>query len=314
MRARGAEPLSGLVFLVRARQRTVFSGSRCGRNRPLRWVAEDAERLKAGEEELLPTYRTLLFLLLCRDMISRRRGERPQKGNPHQLTREQHVIPVAILKRFALPDGMVEVHLRDGRIVKLPVDNQLFCVERLWDQRAETGYMKSIEDDFQALVSGLEDGYVGPLSSEEHRRITRFWLLWHWRNQFIDSPQKDTQLHGIAGEQLTQDQREILESHGLAFAIDDGRLPARMMTGLRIQTMIDHGEMLHGGKRWGVLKSPALALVLGDRPGRLMSIPASPRLLLAADNPNGELTQMETFRANQAALALSRNFAVVGRF
>src|SRR5271167_3963632 len=30
-------PLSGLVFLVRARQRTVFSGSRCGRNRPQRF-------------------------------------------------------------------------------------------------------------------------------------------------------------------------------------------------------------------------------------------------------------------------------------
>jgi hypothetical protein len=27
-------------------------------------------------------------------MIPRRRGERTQKGNPHRLTREQHVIPV----------------------------------------------------------------------------------------------------------------------------------------------------------------------------------------------------------------------------
>jgi hypothetical protein len=45
-----------------------------------------------------------------------------------------------------------------------------------------------------------------------------------------------------------------------------------------------------------------------------MSIPASPRVLLAADNPDGELTQFEAFRANQAALALSRNFAVIGRF
>ena len=35
-RARGGTP-SGLVFLVRARQRTVFSGSCCGRNRPQRF-------------------------------------------------------------------------------------------------------------------------------------------------------------------------------------------------------------------------------------------------------------------------------------
>jgi hypothetical protein len=246
-------------------------------------------------------------------MIPRQRGERVQKGNPHKLTREQHVIPVATLKRFALPDGRVEVHLRDGRIVNLPVNDQLFCVERLWDQRSEAGYMKSIEDEFQPLVTELESGRAGPMSAEEHRRMTRFWLLWHWRNRFIDSPLEDIRLNGIAGEQLTQDQKELLERRGLAFAVEDGKMPARMMTGLRIQTMIDHGEIIYREKRWGVLRSPALALVIGDRPGRLMSIPASPTLLLAADNPDGELTQMEAFRANQASLALSRNFAVVGR-
>jgi hypothetical protein len=247
-------------------------------------------------------------------MIPRRRGERPQKGNPHRLTREQHVIPVATLRRFSQVDGRVEVHLRDGRIVMLEADDQLFCVERLWDQRAETGYMKKIEDEFQALVDELQSGRSGSLTSDEHRCITRFWGLWHWRNRFIDSPLEDTQLNGIAGESLTLDQKELLESRWYAFAVGDGKMPARMMTGLQIQIAIDRYEMANGGKRWGILRSPALPLVIGDRPGNLMSLPASPRLLLAADNPDGELTQFEAFRANQTALALSRNFAVIGRF
>jgi hypothetical protein len=247
-------------------------------------------------------------------MIPRRRGERTQKGNPHQLTREQHVIPVATLRRFALPDGRVEVHLRDRRIVKLPVDDQLFCVERLWDQRAEAGYMKKIEDEFQALVSELEAGRSGPLSSDEDRCITRFWGLWHWRNHFIDSPLEDTNLNFIAGGSLSLDQKEILESRGYIFAVGDGRLPARMMTGLRIQMAIDHYEMANGGRHWGVLRSSFLPLIIGDRPGNLMALSATPRLLLAADNPDGELTQSEAFKANQAALAFSRNFSVIGRF
>ena len=247
-------------------------------------------------------------------MIPRRRGERTQKGNPHRLTREQHVIPVATLRRFAQPDGRVEVHLRDGRMAKLSVDNQLFCVERLWDQRAEAGYMKKIEDEFQALIDELEAGRVEGLSSDEHRCVTRFWGLWHWRNHFIDSPLEDTPLNGIAGESLTLDKKEILESNWYAFAVGEGKLPARVMTGLQIQLAIDRYEMANGGKRWGVLRSPVLPLIIGDRPGNLMSIPASPRVLLAADNPDGELTQFEAFRANQAALALSRNFAVIGRF
>lgn len=247
-------------------------------------------------------------------MIPRRRGERTQKGNPHRLTRQQHVIPMATLRRFAQSDGRVEVHLRDGRIVMLPVDDQLFCVERLWDQRAEAGYMKKIEDEFQALVSELEAGRSASLSPEEHRCITRFWGLWHWRNHFIDSPLEDIPLNGITGESLTLNQKEILESRWYAFAVGDGKLPARMMVGLQIQIAIDRYEMANGGKRWGILRSPALPLVIADRPGNLMSIPASPLLLLAADNPDGELTQYEAFGANQAALALSRNFAVIGRF
>jgi hypothetical protein len=137
--------------------------------------------------------------------------------------------------------------------------------------------------------------------------------LWHWRNHLIDSPLEDAQLNGIAGESLTLDKKEILESNGYAFA-DTGKLSARVMTGLQIQLAIDCYEMANGGKRWGVLRSPVLPLIIGDRPGNLMSIPASPRVLLAADNPDGELTQFEAFRANQAALALSRNFAIIGRF
>lgn len=247
-------------------------------------------------------------------MIPRRRGERTQKGNPHRLTREQHVIPVATLRRFAQSDGEVEVHLRDGRIVKLPVNDQLFCVERLWDQRAEAGYMKKIEDEFQALIDGLESCRFASLTSEQHRCITRFWGLWHWRNHFIDSPLEDTPLNGIAGESLTLDQKEILESRWYTFAVGAGKIPARMMTGLQIQVAIDRYEMANGGKHWGILRSPALPLIIGDRPGNLMAIPASPRLLLAADNPDGELTKLEALRANHTALKLSRHFAVIGRF
>jgi hypothetical protein len=199
-------------------------------------------------------------------------------------------------------------------MAKLSVDNQVFCVDRLWDQRAEAGYMKKIEDEFQALINELEAGRSEGLSSDEHRCVTRFWGLWYWRNHFIDSPLEDTQLNGIAGESLTLDKKEILESRWYAFAVGGGKLPARVMTGLHIQIAIDRYEMANGGKLWGVLRSPVLPLIIGDRPGNLMSIPASPSLLLAADNPNGELTQFEALRANQAALALSRNFAVIGRF
>ena len=173
--------------------------------------------------------------------------------------------------------------------------------------------MKRIEDEFQALVTDLEGGRPGPLADAEHRCVTRFWGLWHWRNHFIDSPMEDVKLNFFAGESMSADQKEILESRGYAFAVGDGRMPARMLIGLHIQIAIDRHEMANGGRRWGLLRSPALALVIGDRPGDLLALPASPRIMFAADHPDGELTRNEAFRANQAAFTFSRNFAVVGR-
>lgn len=244
-------------------------------------------------------------------MIHRERGERPQKGNPHRLTREQHVIPVATLLRFASPDGSVEVHLRDGRIQRVPTDNQLFSVDRLWDQRAEAGYMKLVEDDFQTLVDALEAGRLGPLSPMEHRVIIRFWSLWRLRNDFIDSPAKAQTLNGIVPDKLSKDHREILESKWALFVAEDNTLSARMVTGMRIQMLIDRDEVYFGERRWGILRASSPNLIIPDRPDGLMSIPASPRLLLAADNPHGELTTAEIAKANAIAIRVSRNYVIV---
>ena len=245
------------------------------------------------------------------EVLPRKRGERTQRGNPHQLTREQHVIPAATLKRFAGPDGLVEVHLQDERVTKLPVDNQLFCVERLWDQRAEAGYMKTIEDNFQALVTDLENGRSAALLPKEHEDVTRFWSLLHWRNHFMESPADAPELKGIKGENLSIDQKEILESQWAAFADADNKLPIRTFVGMRIQMLIDIDTVQAHEKRWGILRSPQAQLILSDRPGRLMSITASPRILLAADNPDGYLTPEETHRANCISIARSRNFVIV---
>lgn len=247
------------------------------------------------------------------EMIPRRRGEKPQKGNPHKLTRDQHVIPVATLIRFAGSDGLVEVHLRDGRIEQVPTKNQIFSVDRLWDERAEAGYMRSVEDDFQALVDALEAKRLGPLSPLEHRITTRFWSLWTWRNHFIDFPARLQPLRGIEPDKLSKDQREIIESKWCAFIAEDRTLSPRVVTGNQIETLILRDETQYGNLHWGILRACEPHLILPDRPGSVMLIPASPRLLLAADNPDSELNPSEIRRANGLATQFSRHYVVVAQ-
>jgi len=82
------------------------------------------------------------------------------------------------------------------------------------------------------------------------------------------------------------------------------------VTGLRIQNLIDRDEEHLKEKRWGVLRASSPNLIIPDRPGPLV-IPASPRLLLALDNPDGESPASEITTANETAIRFSRNYVIV---
>ena len=84
--------------------------------------------------------------------------EKPQKGNPHGIVVNQHVFPRMSIDRFSNEDGVVQINNLAAEKVHFvkPVD-KLFCASRVWDQRAESGYMKSIEDEFQKLANRIID-------------------------------------------------------------------------------------------------------------------------------------------------------------
>jgi hypothetical protein len=79
------------------------------------------------------------------------RHEKPQKKNRRFLTVNQHVFPLASIARFANTEGRVSLHDLARSKVRFPKpDHDIFCAKRAWDQRAERGYMKEIEDEFKA--------------------------------------------------------------------------------------------------------------------------------------------------------------------
>src|SRR4051812_40754284 len=102
--------------------------------------------------------------------------EKTQPGNRHKLTVKQHVIPVRTIERFAGPDGMVEVRLgRDHRVKRLPPDAGIFWRRRAWDQRAERGYMKQIEDRFQPLADRIVSGTLTEIPEESMHDVNQFF-------------------------------------------------------------------------------------------------------------------------------------------
>jgi hypothetical protein len=72
----------------------------------------------------------------------------------------------------------------------------MFCARRVWDERAERGYMKSIEDQFQDLAEKLLAA-LPHLDGAQHTVVTRFYALWRLRTERKHAPLADQPLKGV---------------------------------------------------------------------------------------------------------------------
>ena len=85
-----------------------------------------------------------------------RKFEKPQRGNSHQLPVNQHIWPLKSIGRFVDGTGTVFDKVRNRMRQAKPDD--AFCAKRVWDRRAEFGYMKGIQDAFRNSQPKLSQG------------------------------------------------------------------------------------------------------------------------------------------------------------
>ena len=118
--------------------------------------------------------------------------EKPQKKNRHLLTVRQHVLPLASIARFADVEGRVSLHdLARSKVRRAKPNDDIFCAMRAWDQRAERGYMKRIEDEFQRLASMIIEGALSEMGEAEKSIVDRFYALWYRRARQRSLPRQE---------------------------------------------------------------------------------------------------------------------------
>lgn len=209
-----------------------------------------------------------------------------QPGNPHKLTRNQHIFPRASIERFYNSKSKLSVILisENKRIPNIDASSNLFCAARVWDQRAETGYMASIERKFQFLADRVLAGESRWLDFENNT-ATLFYSLWEQRAHYAKYPVPSATLQGIRGENLTKDQRERLEANFYMFAEEAATIPSRQMTGLHIQRAIDKRHLELKNVQWRVCYAGfgAGEFLVSDRPAALF-IPLSPTVALVGNS------------------------------
>jgi len=241
--------------------------------------------------------------------MKRPKPERTQPKNPNQLTVKQHVFPARSIDRFVNQDGRVSVYDMVRRKQRLArPDDVLFCARRAWDHRAEAGYMKHIEDEFQAVVRPIIDGQAASVAPEQKPTIDRMFALWYMRARYRELDSQEIQLKGITGSELSKAQEENLEKNGYLFTRKGGKMPTRQLNGLQLQRRIDgYTDDLATVTRWAVIRPQEGEFIVPDVPMHTI-LPLTPTLALAASVPDGVITERNLAEINRSFRAASQAY------
>jgi hypothetical protein len=228
--------------------------------------------------------------------------EKTQKKNPHKLTVKQHVFSSASIARFCNIDGRVSLHDKLRNKVRFAKQHDdIFCAMRAWDQRAESGYMKSIEDEFQALALKIIDGTVFEIRNVELNTINYFYALWYMRARYKILAVNEVQMNGVTGDNLSQDQEEVFERNYVGYIRADGKVPARQINGLQLQSRIDGFAYDLSSAQWGVIQAQEGEFIVPDIPTHTI-VPLTPTLCLISPSGHGTIIKGDVAEINDAVV------------
>jgi hypothetical protein len=223
-------------------------------------------------------------------MIRKRKAEKTQLGNPHGLTRKQHVLPVRSIERFSGKDGCVSVLFKEGRergiFKRIPPKNGMFWAERVWDQRSEVIMKKVYEDPFQELAERIISGKIQSIGPDDNITATVFWGLWRARFQTKLEPPEDRPAIGCTGIE-SKDLREKMEKNHCMFINPDGTLPGRAIAGMNIQKLVDRTLMELENCNWAIAVAEESEFIVPDLP-YFLYVPITPTLCLIGLNQKAD--------------------------
>lgn len=209
--------------------------------------------------------------------------EATQKGNPRRITVNQHTFPKASIERFADSHGFVQiVRTASGQAFKAKPSKDVFCAPRVWNQQAETGFMREIEDGFQVLANGILSGQMQRVNAAESELITKFYCLWNirfLRKRYRGADQKLSE-NGVSGVsfEYTKDDQECLEIGGINVIRPDMTLSSRHLVSISIRQEVDQTAATMRGFQWQVVVATDGEFLVPDNFLQYWAVPLSPTM------------------------------------
>lgn len=234
-----------------------------------------------------------------------------------EIVKKQHIFPAKSISRFYDSNGAVEVNLIPQlkifktKILKTKSKDQIFTVNRAWDQKSEQGYGLKIEHSFQNLTDSVLKDEIFVLPPEANALITKFYMLWYSRSVITEqdlhlaSNIKITDLQGVGLSDLEKEQIEL--DHGL-YVNHDQTLPMHFQRGMVIKGTIDSFFDRNPNLKWYVCKSSALEFIVPDIPSKDIIIPISPSICYSCGVNFGDVTIEKMIELNRNAIVGSKNY------
>lgn len=240
--------------------------------------------------------------------------KKPQKGNPHELTVKQHCFPRRSIERFVNDDRIVHVWLiEQGKPIPARPEDQLFCAHWVWDQRAETGFMREVEDAYQELADDIEEGrIVRRLRVAENRVVTEMYSLWRVRSKWRRIPLPDEPLKDVIEleYECSKDERERLEKAGVSVIGPGPKLDGRHIASGVMQLHFFRLRERLKGLRWAILSTRDAEFLVPDT-AETSYLPVTPKLCLVPGEGYqiADASTVATFNARSVSESCDHFFA-----
>ena len=230
--------------------------------------------------------------------------EKTRKGNPLQLTIDQHFHSAHSIAKFYNEKDKVEVfEFNSKQVLERNKKAKIFCAKRNWDERAERGYMVGIESRFHKQIDNILS-----FNNRDHSAISKYFCLWRLRHKFHLDRLPNAQLFGLEGETFTKSQQEITEYNGVGYLNQSAEISARQLTGDQIQIGIVQLMQTFGDIKWGLLESKEGQYICADAYHEVCLIPISPTLAFGGNLPDKQLSKQEVAQVNEYSLQSASEF------
>lgn len=224
------------------------------------------------------------------------------------MTVKQHVFPAGSISRFVGDDRCVSVYIIKKQEEKhFKRDDEVFCRLRAWDQLAESGWMKQIEDKYQILADAVLAGSIHTITEKEEPIITNMYALWNIRADEREDPFDDQKTGAPdVSRHLTKDEEEYLERNHITFVRPDLSIPGRHLLGIQMRLNLFKVAKQMNDARWGILRASDGEFIVPDNFSNARILPLSPTICFSSPSSDAVIGAREVAEINSLAVTSSK--------